>query len=461
MNMQRGFRDKLEKHLDIGRAFQVVMNIEGQAEYDFCCFGVDKEDKLSDDRYMVFYNQPTSPQNEISLRQANGHAEFTIDLSRLPDFINKIVFTANIDARSSSCMSEIASHEVYVSQNGQPVLELNLTGKDFTKEKAIISIEIYKKNVWRLAAVASGFFGGLGDLLRSYGGEELTGDNSASLVSKTSSSPQHTEPTQIKTSSEPLHQPKQEQTQQAIANTPLKEQPGSTAKFKVSLEKKIEKEAPQLVSLAKTFTVSLKKNNLEDCRAKVALVLDMSGSMSFRYQSGMVQEFVNRVVPVAVQFDDDGEFDCWFFGDSYKRVPSVNLRNYKDTVPENWFNVMRDLGFLNNEPKVMLDVLSNFKNSQEPVYVIFLSDGGVSKAEEIQKVLIEASKYPIFWQFVGIGGKMYGILEQLDTMPGRYIDNANFFALDDLHDISDAELYDRMLREFPLWLKEIKQRGMI
>ena len=56
---------------------------------------------------------------------------------------------------------------------------------------------------------------------------------------------------------------------------------------------------------------------------------------------------------------------------------------------------------------------------------------------------------------------MYGILEQLDTMPGRYIDNANFFALDDLHDISDAELYDRMLREFPLWLKEIKQRGMI
>ena len=419
MDMQRGFRDKLEKHLDISHAFQVVMKVKGQAEYDFCCFGVDKNDKLSDDRYMVFYNQPASPQNEISLRQTDGCAEFTVDLNRLPEFINKIVFTANIDARSSSCMSEIASHEVYVLQNGQSVLELKLTGKDFTKEKAIISIEIYKKNVWRLAAVASGFFGGLGDLLRSYGGEELTEDSSE------------------------------------------KEQPKSTAKLKVSLEKKIEKEAPQLVSLAKTFTVSLKKNKLEDCRAKVALVLDMSGSMSFRYQSGMVQEFVNRVVPVAVQFDDDGEFDCWFFGDSYKRVPSVNLRNYKDTVPANWFNVMKELGFLNNEPRVMLDVLGNFKNSQEPVYVIFLSDGGVSKAEEIQKVLIEASKYPIFWQFIGIGGKMYGILEQLDTMPGRYIDNANFFALDDLHDISDAELYDRMLREFPLWLKEIKKRGMI
>ena len=336
-------------------------------------------------------------------------------------------------------MGKITSHEAYVIQNGQPVLELRLTGKDFTKEKAIISVEIYKKDVWRLAAIARGFFGGLGDLLRNFGGEELVESNS----------------TQANSAAElPSPQP-------VVTEMPSEKSPEPSAKFKVSLEKKIEKEAPQLVSLAKTFTVSLKKNKLEDCRAKVALVLDMSGSMSYRYQSGMVQEFVNRVVPVAVQFDDDGEFDCWFFGDSYKRVPSINLRNYKDAVPENWFNMMRDLGFLNNEPAVMLDVLSTFKDSKEPVYVIFLSDGGISQTQEIQKVLIESSKYPIFWQFVGIGGKMYGILEQLDTMPGRYVDNANFFALDDLHDISDVELYDRMLKEFPLWLKEIKKLGMI
>lgn len=439
MNIQRGFRDKLEKYLDVRQAFQVVMDIKGQAEYDFCCFGVDKNEKLSDDRYMVFYNQPTSPENELSLSQTGGRAEFTVDLSRLPDFINKIVFTANIDANISSCMGKITSHEAYVIQNGQPVLELRLTGKDFTKEKAIISVEIYKKDVWRLAAIARGFFGGLGDLLRNFGGEELVESNS----------------TQANSAAElPSPQP-------VVTEMPSEKSPEPSAKFKVSLEKKIEKEAPQLVSLAKTFTVSLKKNKLEDCRAKVALVLDMSGSMSYRYQSGMVQEFVNRVVPVAVQFDDDGEFDCWFFGDSYKRVPSINLRNYKDAVPENWFNMMRDLGFLNNEPAVMLDVLSTFKDSKEPVYVIFLSDGGISQTQEIQKVLIESSKYPIFWQFVGIGGKMYGILEQLDTMPGRYVDNANFFALDDLHDISDVELYDRMLKEFPLWLKEIKKLGMI
>ena len=49
-----------------------------------------------------------------------------------------------------------------------------LRGQDFHSEKAIISIELYRKGVWRFAAVANGFNGGLGDLLRSYGGEELT-----------------------------------------------------------------------------------------------------------------------------------------------------------------------------------------------------------------------------------------------------------------------------------------------
>lgn len=445
MDMQRGFRDKLEKYLNISQPFQVVMSIEGGSQYDFCCFGVDKDNKLSDDRYMVFYNQPTSPQNELSFSQTDNSAEFNINLSQLPDFIHKIVFTANIDANSPSCMSDIISHKVYVKQNGQALLELPLTGQNFTKERAIISLEIYKKGVWRLAAVASGFFGGLGDLLRFYGGQELVEEPTAPAPSVPSAPP----------TSATVHQ---------IAPIPPQSDPKPTEppiKLKVSLEKKIEKEAPQLVSLAKTFVVSLKKNKLEDCRAKVALVLDMSGSMSGRYQSGMVQEFVNRVVPVAVQFDDDGEFDCWFFGDRYKKMPSVNLRNYQDTVPKNWFNMMRDLDFINNEPEVMLDVMRVFKDSQEPVYVIFLSDGGVSRTEEIKKILIEASRYPIFWQFVGIGGKMYGVLEQLDTMPGRYIDNANFFALDDLHDVSDAELYDRLLQEFPLWLKEIKEREMI
>ena len=93
--------------------------------------------------------------------------------------------------------------------------------------------------------------------------------------------------------------------------------------------------------------------------------------------------------------------------------------------------------------------------------MLFITDGGVSKKTEIKKIITEASKKPIFWQFVGVGGKNYGILENLDTMTGRYVDNAGFFALDDFKKVSNEELYSRLLEEFPVWLKAIKNKGMI
>jgi hypothetical protein len=74
---------------------------------------------------------------------------------------------------------------------------------------------------------------------------------------------------------------------------------------------------------------------------------------------------------------------------------------------------------------------------------------------------MEASSYPIFWQFVGVAGSNYGVLEDLDKMKGRIVDNAGFFAVDDLKKIKDEELYDRLLSEFPHWLKEAKQKGII
>ncbi|MGM9991997.1 MAG: VWA domain-containing protein [Candidatus Bruticola sp.] len=432
MDMQRGFRGKLDQYLDLNDDIQITMDITGNAVYDFCCFGLDAQGKLSDDRYMIFYNQLTSPNKEIRLKLNPNQASFQVNLPQLPASIHKIMFAVSIDQDGN--MGEISSHKVEIGQRGSSVLTMNLTGQNFTKEKAIISIEIYKKEVWRIAAVASGFFGGLGDLLRACGGEEIEEPAAASSNSTTVNS--------TPTESIPI----------ATEEPPRK---------KISLEKKIAQRAPQLISLAKTLTVSLKKSKLEDCQAKVALVLDMSGSMQYRYKSGTVQEVVNRVVPIAVQFDDDEQFDCWFFGDLYQKVPAVTLQNYKQTVPEDWPSLMKKLCYMNNEPRIMTEIVKTFQNSRQPVYVIFVSDGCINYTQEIQSILIKASKLPIFWQFVGIGGSKYGVLEHLDTMPNRFVDNANFFALDDLNQISDAELYDRLLKEFPLWLKEIKRLNMI
>ncbi|WP_283657207.1 VWA domain-containing protein [Paenibacillus sp. RC343] len=83
------------------------------------------------------------------------------------------------------------------------------------------------------------------------------------------------------------------------------------------------------------------------------------------------------------------------------------------------------------------------------------------KRKKISKLLIKYSKVPIFWQFVGLGNADYGVLQKLDDLRGRVVDNADFFALDDIDSVTDAELYDRLLNEFPGWLKQVRAKGIL
>lgn len=426
--MIRGWKDKLEKYVNLNEDICVDMQICGNADYDFCCFGVDQSEKLSDDRYMVFYNQRQSPEGELSLEDIEGGVRFKLQLSKLPEKINRLIFTLSIDGTQT--VGEMKSLTTKVYQAGKESIDLELTGKDFSNERAVIVIEIYRKDTWRIGFVAGGFDGGLSALLEHFGGEEIKDEN-------TDDTPKETK--------------KPEATNTGSESAPVK---------KVSLEKKLEK-APHLVSLVKPLVFELKKKNLETTVARVGLVLDISGSMSQRFKNGTVQEIVNKTLPLAVQFDDDGELDFWYYGTTARRMKSVNLDNYTEAVPVDWKRLMMELGGRNNEPTVLKMVVDAYKNTKVPAYVLFITDGGVNHKKEIQNIITEASHLPIFWQFVGVGGQNYGILEKLDTMTGRYVDNAGFFALDDFKKVSNEELYARLLEEFPKWLEEIRRKGMI
>jgi stress response protein SCP2 len=164
-DVQKGFRDKVAAHAPDGR-LKVSLSVRGPSTYDFCCFGLGAGGKLGDDRYFVFFNQLKSPQGEIELRLAQGGAEFEADLQRLPASIDRLVFTANVDGTGD--MSGIQSLEAVFAGS----LRLALTGKDFAKEKAIMILELYRKDGWRVAFKAEGFNEGLPALLRHFGGEE-------------------------------------------------------------------------------------------------------------------------------------------------------------------------------------------------------------------------------------------------------------------------------------------------
>lgn len=124
MEISRGMRDKVDKFLSIDQDFEVSMIVNGKDEYDYSCFGVDNNDKLSDDRYMVFYIQEKSPEDEIKYFRKANTARFIINLSKLPAKINKLVFTVSVEGNGT--MGAIQSHAVAIRQDNQTLVSSNL-----------------------------------------------------------------------------------------------------------------------------------------------------------------------------------------------------------------------------------------------------------------------------------------------------------------------------------------------
>lgn len=413
-----------------------INSIKGNIDLDMCCFGVDKDDKLSDDRYFIFYNQLISPEKSITKLQDRNI--FEIDIKLLPANIKKIVLCVSIDGECT--MKDVQNGSLKLMDGEKEVGEFKIKGKDYSNEKSIILAEIYEKDgIWRLGIVASGFNGGLGDILRNYGGEEVD----EAEVNGTTSLNQSTQ-----VSNEVKHE---EDLDKSIY-----------LEKKNKVQNLVIQKAPHLIDLTKKATVVLEKKQMQKVIATVVVVLDKSGSMNHQYRNGDVQRAMDKLLPIALMFDDNGELDTWAFAERVKHLSSIsleNINNYLVNEAGGWKKW--NIGGINNEPCVMQEIIDIYNSSKLPVYIIFISDGGIYKKGPIKKLIIESSEYPIFWQFVGIGGSNYGILEELDEMEGRIVDNANFFSIDNIDSLSDESLYEKLLNEFPMWLKEASKKEII
>jgi len=168
---QRGHKARISD-LTAGTDLYVGVQIAGPGlTFDISCFGLDAEERLSDDRYFVFFNQPKTPEESIQLlgAQAGDTESFRVTLDKVPPQIQKLSFTATIDGAGQ--MSQIAPGYVRIVAGGEEVARYSFNGSEFSTERAVMLGDFYLKDVWRFAAVGQGFDGGLDALLKNFGGE--------------------------------------------------------------------------------------------------------------------------------------------------------------------------------------------------------------------------------------------------------------------------------------------------
>jgi hypothetical protein len=235
----------------------------------------------------------------------------------------------------------------------------------------------------------------------------------------------------------------------------------------ISLQK-IEETAPALVGPYKSAGVSLLKHGLSGERAAVYLVIDYSGSMKPYYGDGSVQALADRVLGLSANLDDDGRVPVVFFSTDVDAETEIALADHRGRIER----IVAGLGHMGKTSYhlAMDAVIDHYLDSgaTAPALVVFQTDGGPVNKLAAERYLCKAARLPLFWQFIGFGdpaSRQFDFLRKLDELavPGkRCVDNAGFFhAGTDPRRVPDAELYDRLVAEFPAWLAAARAQGIV
>ena len=473
-------------------AVQAVLGWSGEPgapDADASALLLGADGRVRDDGDFVFYNQPqhaSGAVRHLGKRRDAGATTDTVevDLRALEPGIERVVLGASADGGTFGDLTGLTLRLLDAGTQD----EIARFEMEATTETAFIGGELYlRAGRWKFRAVGQGYASGLAGLATDFGisVDEEAEPPAASGASATAQAAAYPPAPAGAPSAPPTAMPVPPTPPAPPAAVPQAASPAPAAAPRLSKgEERLPVDMRKRLSLRKEqVAVSLRKHGAAGVTARVLLVLDASGSMSFLYSKGVVADVVERMAAVSAQLDDDGVMQAWTFASNPARLPDLTLGE----LPE-WLELhvrvgeltlfrrkkpkkgllpgqvdMRAVGIQNEEQKVIAEVRTYVRENPavDPTLVLFFSDGGVYRNKEIEKELREAVEEPIFWQFVGLGRSNYGVLERFDTLPGRRVDNVGFFAVDDISTVPDPELYDRLLSEFPSWITAARQQGIV
>lgn len=260
-------------------------------------------------------------------------------------------------------------------------------------------------------------------------------------------------------------------------------------------DQKLAQKAPHVFQLVQKLDPLLASVGLTGHVARAGASYDISGSMQRMYQNGQVQELANRSGALAHRFDDNGALDVFRFNTRAEHVGEVQTCDLPGYVASAFQRIDGGTSYVAAMKAIREFYFGSFgprnkpyRDGNPPVYMMFYTDGAPrdDRKSDIIDQIRWSSYEPIFWQFIALGADYYPgqtatvqkstggfwsrktenvqvaavcpqefeFLGSLDTLTGRYVDNASFFAIWDAMSIEPEELFRRMMIEYPSWLQQ-------
>lgn len=235
-----------------------------------------------------------------------------------------------------------------------------------------------------------------------------------------------------------------------------------------------------LVDLKKKAAVVLAKRQVPKVTAQVGVAFDITGSMRHLYNDNTVQITAERLLGLAMNFDDNESLDSWAFDtQAYALAPITpdnHLSYVRDEILTNpavrlWgatkyapaFSLIRNHYFGDKPTKTggLLSSIKSFFGKKEattspakitdPVYVMFITDGENDDRKKAGEELMAMGDDNIYIQLIGLGTSKFSFCKSFaDELP-----NVGFVHLTDITKMTDEDLYMELLNpEFCDWVRK-------
>lgn len=187
---------------------------------------------------------------------------------------------------------------------------------------------------------------------------------------------------------------------------------------------------------------------------RVCCAFDISISMRPYYagRPSLVQQAFDRLMGVAMAFDDDGNADVWQFDDRADYIGTATTNDVGTYVDHklgvrggtNYVPVLNDIinRMFGAPKKSLFGFGKSAPADNTPVLVLFLTDGVPGDMPQTIRLLREAESRPIYFEIVGLNrnqNELRAVQKLADDL-----DNVGYVGLTDL-DLTDAQLYSALI----------------
>lgn len=167
--LKRGQRISLDSNISSVQIQFICDGTDEEIDIDGYTFIVQKNGMVNREEDMIFWGNKQSPDNSVKLNDDSDNPHFSVYLSDLPEYAEKIAFCYSVYGNEQRKNFKMV-HNPYIRIFLDNIETYRFQLSELGQEKTVAAVEIYKYHGnWKINCIGAGYHAGLKRMCEDYG----------------------------------------------------------------------------------------------------------------------------------------------------------------------------------------------------------------------------------------------------------------------------------------------------